>query len=111
LGQESTSLCEGDHAARKNESEEGPAVKQRKRKQNTMSYLKSEGNLALADAGLTVLQKPEDKTLSPVLDRVQDITEEYPDVDTLSPAVGIIGGIGLSVLLWCLIVLVIYWIV
>ena len=86
-------------------------MKHRKRKQNTMSYPKSEGNLALADEGLSVLQKPEDKTLSPVLHRVQDSTKEYPDVDTLSPAVGLIGGIGLSVMLWCLIVLVIYWIV
>jgi hypothetical protein len=111
LGPESRSLREGDHATRKNESKEGPAVKHRKRKPNTMSYPKSEGNLALADEGLTVLQKPEDKTLSPVPHRVQDIAEEYPDVDTLSPAVGIISGIGLSVMLWCLIVLVIYWIV
>ena len=83
---------------------------QTKGNQKTMWYLKSEGNLALSDESLTVLQKPKDKTLSPALRVVQEIVEEYPEDDLLSPAKGIIGAIGLSVMLWCLITLVIYWI-
>ncbi len=83
---------------------------QTKRKHKTMSYSKSEGNLALADVSLNSLQKPKDEPPSPVLRRVQDITEEYPKVDALSPAKGIIGAIGMSIMLWCLIILVIYWI-
>lgn len=31
------------------------------------------------------------------------MTQESPEGDDLSPAVGIIGAIGLSVMLWCLI--------
>ena len=49
-------------------------------------------------------------TIYPVLRRVQDLTEEHPEVDALSPAKGIIRAIGLSVILWGLIILVIYWI-
>jgi hypothetical protein len=49
-------------------------------------------------------------TFYPVLRRVQDLTEEYPKVEALSPAKGIIRAIGLSVMLWCLIIPVIYWI-
>ena len=45
-----------------------------------------------------------------MLRRVQDLTEEHPEVDALSPAKGIIRAIGLSVILWGLIILVIYWI-
>ena len=83
---------------------------QTKGNQKTMWYLKSEGNLALSDESLTVLQKPKDKILSPALRVVQEIAEEYAEGDLLSPAKGIIGAIGLSVMLWCLITLVIYWI-
>ena len=45
-----------------------------------------------------------------VLRRVQDLTEEYPEVEALSSAKGIIGAIGVSVMLWCLIIPVIYWV-
>jgi hypothetical protein len=82
-----------------------------KQKPHTIRYPDSEGSLALADEGLTALHKPKDKTLSLVQHRVQDSTEEYIEVDALSPAMGVIGALGLSVLLWCLIILVIYWIV
>jgi hypothetical protein len=47
-------------------------------------------------------------TFSLVLRRVQDVTEEYPEVEALSPAKGIIGAIGVSVMLWWLIIPVIY---
>ena len=83
---------------------------QTKGNQKTMQYLKSEGNLALGDESLTVLQKPKDKPLSSALRVVQEIVEEYPEEDLLCPAKGIIAAIGLSVMLWCLITLVIYWI-
>jgi hypothetical protein len=49
-------------------------------------------------------------TFYPVLCRVQDLTEEYPEVEALFPAKGIIRAIGLSVMLWCLIIPVIYWV-
>jgi len=75
-----------------------------------MRYLKTEGNLAIDDESLPVLQKPKDKTLSPALHVVQDIAEEYPEGDVLSPAKGTIGALGLSVILWRLITLAIYWI-
>jgi hypothetical protein len=71
---------------------------------------KSEESSALADESLNVLQKPKDKTRAPVLRRVQDLTEEHSEVDALSPAKGIIRAIGLSVILWGLIILVTYWI-
>ena len=83
---------------------------QTKRKQKTMMYSKSEESLALADESSNLLQIPKDKTLSPVPRRVPAITEEHPEVDVLSPAKGIIRAIGLSVMLWGLIILVIYWI-
>lgn len=72
-----------------------------------MRYLKTDGNLALDDESLTVLQRPKDKTLSPALRMVQDIAEEYPEDDVLSPAKGIICALGLSVILWGLITLVV----
>jgi hypothetical protein len=81
-----------------------------KRKQNTMRYQQSEGNVALADENLHVLQNPKDKTLSPMLRPVPAITEEYSEGDTPSPAKGSVGVIGLWVMLWWLIILVIYWI-
>jgi hypothetical protein len=83
---------------------------QKKRKPETKKYPQSEGNLALADEGLGLLRKPKAKTLSPVLRVVQDITEEDSEADALGPATGIIVGIGLSSMLWCLIILVMFWI-
>ena len=83
---------------------------QTKRKRETKEYPQSEGNLALADESQGLFQQPKGKTLSPVLGVVQDITEEASKADALAPAKGIIVGIGLSIMLWCLIILVIYWI-
>ena len=85
-----------------------------KRKQYTIQYTirgqQSEGSLASADESLDVLQNPKDKIRSPVPRAVPAITEEYPEGDGLSPAKGIIAGIGLSIMLWWLIILAINWI-
>ena len=81
-----------------------------KRKQHTQRDLQSEGNLALANNHLQILQKPKDKTLSPVLRSVPVMTEMNLNVDTLAPAIGIISAFGLSVILWGLIILGVSWI-
>ena len=75
----------------------------------TTTYPQSEGNLAVADERLGVLQQPKAKTLSLVRGVAQDITEEASTADALIPAKGIIVGMGLSILLWGFIVLVMYW--
>jgi hypothetical protein len=80
-----------------------------KRTQNTMRYQQSEGNLALAEESLQVRQNHKDKTDSSALSLVPATTEEYSGGDALSPAVGVIAAIGLSIVLWCLIGLAIYW--
>ena len=81
-----------------------------KRKWETKTYPQSEGSLALADESLGLPQQPKTKTLSPVPGVAQGMTEEYPAVGTVSPARKIIAVAGLSIVLWCLIVLVMYWI-
>jgi hypothetical protein len=80
-----------------------------KRKQHTQRGLQSEGKLAFANDSQQVLQKPKDKTHSPVQCPVPASTEEHLEKDTLAPAIGIIGGFGLSALLWGLILLGISW--
>jgi hypothetical protein len=50
------------------------------------------------------------ETRSHVLRIEQDNTDEVADSDALIPATGIIVGIGLTIMLWCLIILAIYWI-
>lgn len=59
---------------------------------------------SLADESLDAFQEPKAKPLAPQLHMVQDITEE---VEALAPMAGIINGIGLSLTLWGLIVLII----
>jgi hypothetical protein len=85
-----------------------------KRKQYSIEYTirepQSKGSLASADESLDVLQNPKDKIHSTVLRAVPAITEEYTKRDGLSPAKGIIAGIGLSIMLWWLIILAINWI-
>jgi hypothetical protein len=66
----------------------GNVVIQTKGQRETPQCPQSEGNLALADESLGVLQKPKAKTLSPRLSVVPDITEE--EVDALAPTTGII---------------------
>jgi hypothetical protein len=81
-----------------------------KRKQKILAHPQSEGNLALIDERLTVLQKPKVKTLVPVVRGTRDVTEDNTQIDDISPAKGIIGAVGVSALLWCLIFFVIYWV-
>ena len=81
-----------------------------KQKQHTQRDLQSEGNLAGAYERLQILQKPKNKTLSPVLRPVPAMAEENLNDDTLAPAIGIISAFGLSVLLWGLIILGVSWI-
>ena len=81
-----------------------------KQKQYTQSDLQSEGNLAVTYERLQILQKPKDKTFPPVLRPVPAMTEENLNDDTLAPAIGIISALGLSVILWGLIILGVSWI-
>jgi hypothetical protein len=103
-------LTDGYDAAGTNEPEERGCMMRAKRKQHTHRDLQYEGNLAFANDRLQILQKPKDKTLSPVLRSVPAMTEEYPENDTLAPAIGIISAFGLSTILWGLIILGISWI-
>ena len=80
------------------------------RKRKTKTYLQSEGNVAVVDESLGVFQQPKAKTLSPVRGMAQGMTEEVSNADALAPATGIVVGIGLSAMLWCLIVFVMYWV-
>lgn len=42
--------------------------------------------------------------------KVQDSMDEAGNADPLAPAMGIMAGLELSIVLWCLIVLALYWI-
>ena len=72
-------------------------------------YLRSEGNLALADETLGLAQHPKPKHLSPVMGVAQGMPEQLTAGDVL-PVRLIIALVGLSLMLWCLIVLTLYWI-
>ena len=66
---------------------------ERRRKRNetgTQEHPQSEGNLGFADESLDVLQEPKAKPLA--------------------TATGIMVGIGLSILLWSIIILIVFWI-
>ena len=80
------------------------------RKRDTTTYPQSEGNLAVADESLGLPQQPRVKTLSLVPAVVHDSTEKASDADGLASGTGTTVGMGLSLLLWCLIILVMYWI-
>ena len=72
-------------------------------------YPQSEGNVAAADERLGVLHAPKAKPRAPQLRVVRDRTEE-DEREALAPTIGILNGIRLSLTLWGLIILVIYWI-
>ena len=91
-------------------SEEGGALMPTTRKRAARQYPQSEGSAALADESLGLPQQPKAKPLSSVLGVAQGMTEEYPAVGPCFPARIIIAVVGLSLMLWCLIVLVLYWI-
>jgi hypothetical protein len=83
----------------------------RNRKQHKLRYPQYDGNLALARRNLHVLPKHKDKADYAMLRHPeQDVLVGYPEIDNLAPARGIFGAIGLSVMLWWLIIFVIYWI-
>ena len=73
-------------------------------------YPQSVGNVALAEESLGVHQKtPKAKTRSPQVRLAPDRTEEESEVEALAPTIGMINGIRLSLTLWSLIVIIIYW--
>jgi hypothetical protein len=72
-------------------------------------YLQSEGNLALADESLGLAQQPKTKHLSPV----KGVAQGGPEKETVGAVFSvrmIIALVGLSLILWCLVVLIMYWI-
>ena len=81
-----------------------------KQKRGAKKYPHSEGNLALADESVGLPQQPKAKTLPPVLGVAQGMRREYPAVGAVAPVRIMIALVGLSLMLWCLIVLVMYWI-
>ena len=72
-------------------------------------FPQSVGNVALADESLGLLQTPKTKTRSPQVRLAPDRTEEESEVEALAPTIGMINGIRLSLTLWSLIVIIIYW--
>jgi hypothetical protein len=68
------------------------------------------GNVALADESWGALRTPNANTRSPQLVLVPDHTEEEGEIEALAPIIGMINGIRLSLTLWSLIVLALYWI-
>lgn len=77
-----------------------------KHKQKVRSYSQSAGNLALAGEPVGVLTRsPRPASRLRV---VGDSLGEDSDIDALAPATGMVVGAGLSVILWCLIILAIY---
>ncbi len=103
-------LTDGYNAARTNEPEERGYMMRAKRKQHTHRDQQFEGNLALANDRLQILQQPIDKILSPVPRPIPAMTDENLKDDTLAPAIGIISAFGLSVILWGLIILGVSWV-
>jgi hypothetical protein len=75
-------------------------------KRGAQTHQRSEGNLALAEESPGVPQAPKVEPLPPVPGAAQDRTEEHPEVDAFALARGIIIGIGLLFILWCLINLI-----
>ncbi len=86
-------------------------MKHRNKKQHKHMHLQSVGNLALAGMDLYVLPTLKGTAdHSMVRHSAQDGLVGYPESDHLAPAKGIFGAIGLSVMLWWLIIFVIYWV-
>ena len=94
----------------KERTENGGALMPTNPQQTTRPYSQSVGNVALADENLGVHQTSKAKTRSPQLRLVQDRTEEESEIEALAPTIGMINGIRLSLTLWSLIVVIIYWI-
>jgi hypothetical protein len=88
-----------------NGHKEGHALLHTKGNRETRQYQQWEGNLALANDSLAVVQAP--KTRSPQLSLVPDSSEEEIELEALAPTTGILNGIRLSLTLWSLIGLII----
>ncbi len=73
-------------------------------------YLQSEGNLALADESLGLAQQPKTKHLFPVKGVAQGGPAQELPVGAVFSVKMIIALVGLSLMLWCLVVLIMYWI-
>lgn len=70
------------------------------------TYLHTEGNLALTDKSLGLLQKPKPK---PRLRLVEDITEQEDTSEVLAKEIIPIAGMSLLLcIMWFIIILVIY---
>lgn len=82
---------------------------QTKRKRETRKYPQSAGNLALADESRGLTSKIQSRDPLPCAGRGTGHYGKASEADALAPATGIIVGIGLSIMLWCLIILVMYW--
>jgi hypothetical protein len=82
----------------------------RTRKRGTQTYPQSEGNVALADEAVRLLQTPKTPPPPPQLRLVPNILTEDPDAHTLEPATELVVAIGLSIMLCHVIMLVISWI-
>lgn len=73
-------------------------------------YLQSEGNLALADESLGLAQRPKPKHLFPVKGMPQGEPEQELPVGAVFSVRMIIALVGLSLILWCLMLVLMYWI-
>jgi hypothetical protein len=81
-----------------------------KQARRTQTYPQSVGNVALADDSLGLLQESTAGT-RPRLQAVGQATiEEVANSDALAPAIGMTVGLVLSIMLWGLIILALYWI-
>jgi len=81
-----------------------------KHKQKAPKYPQSWGNLVVDDESSYASQGPKARNLSLAPVAVRGIPEGESGVDSLGPAKGIILGLGLSITLWSVIILVIAWI-
>jgi hypothetical protein len=77
-----------------------------KHKHETRKNPQSWGNTAIDDESFAASQGSKTRNLSLAPVAVRDIPEGESGVDSLGPAKGIILGIGLSITLWCVIILV-----
>jgi hypothetical protein len=75
-------------------------------KRTTDPYPQSVGNVALADARVGVVPPPTAPPLVLVPGGAQERAEDESEGDALAPAMGMMVGLGLSSLLWALLLLV-----
>ncbi len=81
-----------------------------KHKQEIRRYPESFGNLAVAVESVNTPQVPKVRGLSSEPTAARDISEGKHGIDPLGPSKGIILGVGLSIMLWWIIILVISWV-